>query len=344
MTNWPAAAFLGAILLATGCAAIRDDVPPDWVSGKSARYPDAKYLIGRGQAPDPEGARNRARADLAQIFETSVKVETSDVTRFSSSGGRANKPQLEADVSRRIVTRTEQIIQGIQIAEVWQDPQTRMHHALAILPRQQAAAALRQDIERLDGATRSYVGQARESTDLLQKVAAASRALETQAARDASQKALRVIDTTGRGVEPEFNSGELAADLDSLLRRIRVRPQADRGLEPMLSGALSAAGFMPDSASDAPYVLTGSLQLDDLGLIDRWYWVRGILEIRLAEGASGKIRGTKRWEVNGSGREKASAQRRALDQADELLRQELRSTILGFAAGERDDGGKPASR
>ena len=334
MTRVLTAVLSMALLLVTGCAGMRSEEPPDWVTGKSAQYPDSRYLLGHGQSADPEDARSRARADLAQIFETSVKVETSDVSRFSGAGGDGDKARAESQVARRIVTRTEQIVQGSQIAELWQDPKTRTHHALAVLPRQQAATALRQDIETLDGATRSYMTQARSSSDLLVKAAAASRALESQAARDALQKTLRVIDATGRGVEPEFSSGQLAADLDSLLRRIRMRAQAEGALDPVLAGAVAAAGFMPEAGGDAPYVVAGSLQLDDLGLIERWYWLRGTLEVQLKETASGRVRGTKRWEVKASGRDRATAQRRALDQADEILRRELRPTILGFATRE----------
>jgi len=339
MKRWLPAVLLGASLLAAGCASFRNGGTPDWVTGKSARYPDSRYLIGRGQAADAETARNRARADLAQIFETSVKVETSDVTRFSSSGGEGGRGQAESQISRNIVTRTDQIVQGIQIAELWQDPKTGANHALAILPRQQAANGLRQEIERLDATTRSYVEQARNTQDLLLRTAAADRALESQAARDAIQKMLRVVDLTGRGVEPEFNSGKLAADLDALLKRVRVRPQAlsgeDPELEAMLSGGLSAAGFAPAAASEATYVLMGSLRLDDMGLLEGWYWTRGLLEVRLTDVASGKVRGTRRWEVKGSARDKATARRRARDEADAILKRQLRATILGFATGDQ---------
>lgn len=339
MKRWLPAVLLGTCLLATGCASIRNDGTPDWVAGKSARYPDSRYLVGRGQAADQQDARNRARADLAQIFETSVKVETSDVTRFSTSGNEGDKRRAESQVSRNIVTRTDQIVQGIQIAELWRDPKTGAHHALAVLPRQQAATALRQEIERLDGATRGYVEQARNMQDLLLRTAAADRALESQAARDAIQKTLRVVDLTGRGVEPEFNSGKLAADLDSLLKRVRVKPQTlageDPDLEAMLSGGLSAAGFAPAPEGEASYVLAGSLRLDDMGLIEGWYWTRGVLEVRLVEVTSGKVRGTRRWEVKGSARDKATARRRALDEANAILKRRLRATILGFATGER---------
>lgn len=312
-----------------GCASAPST--PDWVNGKSAKYPDNQYLVGRGQAGNQEDARNRARADLAKILEVGVSAKSSDVTTFSSEGGG----KTESQVSRNIVTRTEQIVRGIQIPEGWQDPQTQSYYALAVLPRSQAAIGLRADVERLDAATRGYVAQARGTPDLLAQVASASRALDSQRERDAVQRTLQVIDVTGRGVDPEFNSGQLGSDLAALLKRVRMKPQApgSQELERMLSAGLSQAGFVPEAGAAAPYVLFGSLQLDDLGLIDGWYWMRGTLEVQLTEAASGKVRGNKRWEIKTSSPQKATAQRRTLDEADATLRRELRPTILGFAVG-----------
>ena len=312
-----------------GCASAPST--PDWVNGKSAKYPDNQYLVGRGQADAQEDARNRARADLAKILEVGVSAKSSDVTTFTSDGGG----KTESQVSRNIVTRTDQIVRGIQIPEGWQDPQTKSYYALAVLPRSQAAMALRADIERLDAATQGYVQGARNTPDLLAQVASASRALDSQRERDAVQRALQVIDVTGLGVEPRQNSGQLAADLNALLKRVRMKPQApsSQELERMLSAALSAAGFVPEAGAAAPYVLLGSLQLDDLGVIDGWYWMRGTLEVQLTEAASGKVRGNKRWEIKTSSPQKATAQRRTLDEADATLKRELRPAILGFAVG-----------
>ena len=320
----------------SGCASVRTDAP-DWVTGNSAKYPDNRFLVGRGQADTLEDARNRARADLAKVFQVAVSAETSDVTQFASTTEGGGQGKTESQVTRNIVTRTDQIVRGIQIAEAWQDPRSKTHHALATLPRLQAAMGLRQDVERLDAATRGHVTQARNNQDLLAQVASASRAHDTQRERDAVQRALQVVDVTGRGVDPEFNSGQLASDLAALLKRVRMKPQAASGsqdsLERMLSAALSAAGFVPEAGGSAPYVLLGSLQLDDLGLIDGWYWTRGTLEVQLAEASSGKVRGNKRWEIKTSSAQKATAQRRALDEADAVLRKELRPTILRFAVG-----------
>ncbi len=320
----------------SGCASV-PTAAPDWVTGKSAQYPDSRFLVGRGQADSLEDARNRARADLAKVFQVAVSVETSDVTQFASTTESGGQARTESQVTRNIVTRTDQIVRGIQIAEAWQDPSSKAHHALATLPRLQAATGLRQEVERLDAATRGHVNQARSAQDLLAQVASASRAHDTQRERDAVQKMLQVVDVTGRGVDPEFNSGQLAADLAALLKRVRMKPQAapgsQDGLERMLSAALSAAGFVPEAGAGAPYILVGSLQLDDLGVIDGWYWMRGTLEVHLADAVSGKVRGNKRWEIKTSSAQKVTAQRRALDEADAVLKRELRPAILRFAVG-----------
>jgi len=316
-----------------GCASAPSG-PPDWVDGKSAKYPDNQYLVGRGQADTQEDARNRARADLAKTLEVAVSAKSSDVVSFSSG---AEGAKTESQVSRTIQTRTDQIVRGVRIPEAWQDPKTKSYHALAVLPRSQAAIGLRADIERLDAATRGHVAQARNTPDLLAQVASASRALDAQRERDAVQRTLQVIDITGQGVAPEFNSGRLAADLAALMKRVRMKPQAASGspeeLGRMLSAALSESGFVPEAGADAPYSLLASLQLDDLGLIDGWYWMRGTLEVQLAETAGGKVRGSKRWEVKTSSPQQATARRRALDEADTVLKRELRPAILGFAVG-----------
>jgi hypothetical protein len=317
-----------------GCAGSTHEGPPDWVSGKSAKFPDNQYLVGRGQSFSAEDARDRARADLAKTLEVAVSAKSSDLVSYSSDGGAA-KTELQA--SRSVSTSTDQVVRGIQIGDAWLDPQSKTNYVLAVLPRTQAGAGLRREIDRLDTATRGYVDQARAAPDLLAQIASASRALDAQRERDGYQRVLQVIDITGRGVEPEISSGKLAADLAALLKRVRMKPQAasgsPEGLDRMLSAAVSAAGFVPEAGADAPYTLVGSLQLDDLGQINGWYWMRGTLEVQLAETNGGKVRGSKRWDIKTSSPQQATAQRRALDEADAVLKRELRPAILGMTVG-----------
>jgi LPP20 lipoprotein len=323
------AAFALMFPLLPGCAS--EPTVPDWIAGDSAKYSSAQYLIGRGQASTQEEAKDRARADVAKIFQVAVVASSEDVQR-SKSGSSSGAPQYEQQASRSISTRTNQIIRGIQIAELWQDPATKNFYALAVLPRLQTAASLRQQIDQLDQATASHIEQSRKSSDLFQKIAAASQAVETEREHESLQKSLQIVDPTGRGTESKWNSAKLQSDLDELLKRVKIAPQvtADStpGLSEVVAGALANAGFMIETGQNPDFVLQARMVLDDLGFQSGWYWQRGVLEVNLSEAATGRVRGTKRWNVKSSAPDKETAAKRALNQTDTILKQELRTTII----------------
>lgn len=327
--------FAAALLLA-GCAT-KPELQPDWVTGDSATYKSSQYLLGRGEGAAQVEARDRARADLAKIFQVEVKVRSEDVQKFKLSA--AEPGQYESQASRSITTRTDQIVHGIQIAELWQDPATKNFHALAILPRLQTAASLRQQIAQLDDATGNYIEQSRSSSDLFLKIASANQAVKAQHERNSLQKSLQIVDITGRGVATQWNSAKLQADLGALLKRVRITPQVTQdstpGLENILSGALAQAGFMTETGSHPDFILQAKMNLQDLGLQEGWYWQRGTLEITLTEAANGRVRGTRRWDIKSSAADEQNAIRRALNQADSILKQELGPAIIDMATVQK---------
>jgi len=332
------AATLGFTLLAAGGCATTSSMP-DWVNGASHKYPSEQYLLGRGQAATAEEARDRARADLAKIFEVSVAVESEDVQSFTqksdSPKGGTSAGEYSARASRRITTHADQSIQGIQVVDVWQDPQTRTQYALAVLPRLQTSQRLRQEIERLDAATRKYLEESRNATDIFMKIGGAEHALDAQRERAGYQKALRIVDPTGRGAESEWNTARLSADLDDLLKRVhiaaRVAPGSPEGFATAVNGALAGAGFLIETGQQPDYVLEARLDVTDLGLQEGWYWQRGTLEITLREAAFGRVRGNRRWDIKVSAQDSVVARQRAFDRAVSILNQELRDTLVGFA-------------
>jgi hypothetical protein len=327
------AAFAFMLSLLSGCAS--KPIIPDWVAGDSAQYNSTQYLIGRGQAPTQEEAKDRARADVAKVFQVAVVASSEDMQRSKSDSSGA-APQYEEQASRSISTRTDQIIRGIQIAELWQDPATKSYYALAVLPRLQTAASLRQQISQLDEATANHIEQSRKSSDLFQKIAAASLAVETEREHESLQKSLQIVDPTGRGTESKWNSAKLQSDLDELLKRVRiasqVSPDSTSGLEEVVAGALANAGFMIETGQNPDFVLQARMVLDDLGVQQGWDWQRGVLEVSLSEKTTGRVRGTKRWNVKSSAPDTESAIKRALNQADAILKQELRPTIIDMVS------------
>ena len=331
--KFSAIAFFAFMLSALSGCASKPTAAPDWVAGDSAQYKSAQYLIGRGQAATQEEAKDRARADIAKIFQVAVAVDSEDIQKFKS--GPDEPGQYESQASRRITTHTSQIISGIQIADLWQDPVTRNHHALAILPRMQTAASLRQQISELDVATGNNIEQSRKNTDLFLKIAAASLAIESQQARESLQKSLQVVDITGRATESQWNTAKLKSDLDGLLKRVRIASQvaagSTPGLDQIVSGALAKAGFMIETGQNPDFVLQAKMELTDLGLKEGWYWQRGVLEVTLSETAANRVRGTRRWNVKGNAPDKESAAKRAMSHADAVLKEELRAAIIDMA-------------
>jgi hypothetical protein len=322
-----------AALLLGGCATKSSQ--PDWVAGDSAKYAKSQYLFGRGLASTVEDAKKRALADLSEIFQVSIAVNSEDVQSYKRNADTPGGEQYSAESTRRISTTTDQIIRGIQIAEIWQDPVRKDYHVLAVLQRQQAAAGLRQQMDELDDAVEANLAQAKNSGDLFVKISAVNKAIDIQLEREGLQKTLQVVSASGRGLDSKYNSGRLKTDLDDLLKRVRVAPKvlegSTPGLEEVVAGALSKAGFMIDTGENPHFLLKASLVLTDLGLKDGWHWQRGNLEITLTEIATGRVRGTKRWPIKSSATDKGTAIRRALDEADAVLKKELGATIIGMA-------------
>ena len=63
---------LAMLAIAAALAGCASQPTPDWVAGDAREYPAHAYLVGRGQGPSGEEARDRARADLAKIFDAEV--------------------------------------------------------------------------------------------------------------------------------------------------------------------------------------------------------------------------------------------------------------------------------
>jgi hypothetical protein len=325
------AGFALMFSLLSGCAS--QPTIPDWVAGESTKYKSDQYLIGRGQAATQEEAKDRARADIAKVFQVAVVVSSEDIQSSKSDGSGAAK--FEEQASRQISTRTDKIISGIQIVELWQDTANGSYHVLAVLPRSQAANSLRQQIGDLDDTTRNYIEQSRKNDDLFMKIAAASRAMEVQQERESVQKSLQVVDITGRGMEPQWTSAKLKSDLGDLLKRVSIAPRvatdAPAGLAEMVAGALAQAGFILDTSDHPAFVVQTNLNLVDLGLKDGWYWQRGNLEITLIETANNRVRGTHIWAIKGNAPNKADTTRRTLNQADTTLKKELGKVMIEMA-------------
>jgi len=322
-----------------GCAtAPSKNDSPDWLHGQSTQYSNTNYLIGRGSADILAVAQDRARTDIAKIFQVALSEQSSDTSKFTTrtTGGHSISSS-DSSVSRIINSETNQLISGIQIADTWRDPESNQYHILAILARTQAKNRLSQNINQLDLATNKNVSLSQNSTDPLIKISYASNAIDFLRQRNTLQSMLQIIDTTGKGIPSKYELGVLVSELDRLLKKVSIRSEIGQSnidqnqVASILSAALSSSGFLAEKDSASDFLVRANINLSDLGKREGWYWLKGVIEIQLIDTTRDKIRGAKRWEIKTSGQQKILAQQRAVEKIDKTLQSELRQTLLEFA-------------
>jgi hypothetical protein len=329
-----------AISLLAACSSAKPgDARPDWVNGNSSRYPAATYLAGHGQSDNMALAKDRARADLAKNFSVNVSEQSNDTSSYSQSGTDAAAGKNSLDVSRNINTRTEQMLNGVEISDTWQDPKSLQYYALATLSRAKASTALRQQIGDLDAGTAASLNQAQNSSDLFDKIAAAGQAVDAQQTRVSLQKELQVVDPSGMGIPSSWSLAKLQADRSALLKQLQVKAAADgqnaQAVQKLLAGALADSGFTV--ADGAPYTMTAGLNYSDLPPQGGWFWISGTLQVNL-NGSDSRAHGVRRWDLKVSGSDRQIAQQRLMDQVAQYLQSDIQGTVLAFAAGK---GGQP---
>lgn len=307
---------------------------PKWISDSSLEYPNALYLTGRGTGSTAEEAQNRARGDLATIFEVHVEVVTENTTTVAQSG---KKEQVNKLASQQVSAKTDKVISGINIAQVWRDPVTTDFHALAVLSRAQAGASLREELAKIDDGVRQQVDAAQAAKDPLIRIGALTHALEASVKRDGFQASLKVVDPSGRGFDAPISQVSIQTSINKALKQVHISPEVaedagEQGFPSILKGGLAAAGFLASNSAEAEFVLVGKLTMTDLGRQGGWNWVRATVEVSLVEKESGRVRGSKTWPIKESAQDAKTARTRTLIELEKLLKQELRSAIIEFAA------------
>lgn len=327
-------ALITLLLAACGSSDRRDSPSlPDWVSGTSVSYPAAQYLLGRGEGNSREQATERARADLARNIEVQVSAQSRDrvsATR-TSRGDEVLSAEVQQEAAQEIQTSTRQLLRGAQVSDLWRSPEGGRWHVLVTLDRPRAARDLRDEIGRLDEATRAAVSRARDSDDLLLKLAAAREAVDKQRRRVELQRVLNVVSPTGAILPPRWRLADLEAELKGLKARLRLRVEADDAeLRELVAGAASTAGFLPAPGEEALYTLRVRLSTTPPEQRGGWYWQRGTLRLD-PQDASGRVRGHAEWPLKVSALQVEQLRPRLLQAVDTILRKELESTLLGFA-------------
>ena len=312
--------LLFALLIAAG--------RPDWVERESAEWPREMYLLGVGSADERAVAEDRARAGVAHIFTTHVSSALAASTAESSVRKERTAAWTEQiSVSEETRSTTDKVLEGVEIVQVWQDPQSHQFYALAALDRQQAAARLDARLESLETSARplrAHLDAPERATGL----AAATRLLRLERDRRALDGELRIVAPTrpSRAVVEETAARELLARTSVGL----TATGDDEGvvLDAVRSALVSLGFAVQAEAAGSDLVGEATVALDKLGNRDGWYWSRVRVEVVLKDSASARVFLNLSESVRDASRIDRESSRRVLAKISERLRKEIPTAFL----------------
>ncbi len=330
-------------LLLAACASQdskTENTRPSWVMSESPDYPRQRFLTGVGEGDTMADAKARARAEISNIFSVSIQASTSDYTAFkqrlegqSVEGQSLEKQSTERQsnyqsIIRDIQSSTEQDLEGVKIAEVWQDS-TQRYYALAVLPRQVTAMNLRSNIERLDEATQSIIDRVQNTSSLVKKIRLSAATIPLQQQRRVLNKQLQVISVTGQSISAPWSVEKLQLDYEALIARITVTAMAtgleENKLQTQLEDALANHGFsvLPSGA----YLVKAHLESTPLPQQGQWFYEKGNLSISLV-GDNQQSLGGFTWNFKVSSSDPTLTRLRVLEQANKFLQTELNTKLF----------------
>ena len=333
--------FLVLIVLGMAGCASQTQTPtpaqPAWVLGESSDYPRSKYLTGVGDADTLNDAKSRARAELAKIFSISIDASSIDKSTFESSQSSQNPTNNSTTnslaIEQEIRTHTKQLLQGVELAQVWKDETTQRYFALAVLPRIKTGLALRTEIGQLDQAIASQIKQTQATPSLFRKIGQSATAIQLMVKRETLNKQLQVVSALGQGMPASWSLEKLKTDHSALLYRVTITALSTGSdvsqIKTALENTLANSGYQVTPTGD--YKITANLTTSPLPRRGDWYYHKAALTISI-KGEQHKSLGGHEWNYKVSASDPQLARLRVVEKAKALMDSELNSKLLEIIA------------
>lgn len=265
---------------------------PAWTEGACDRQ---RFLCGAGRGESREAAAAEARAELARIFEADVRaVQESFQGANRTVSERTGEEWVEVqEVSSHSMVSSDKVVRMSEVVDRWVD-ERGTHHALAVIDRERASGALREEIEALDRGIMADVQAADAANAALEKLRSLRRAVEASAERAAKNADLRVV--TGEGIPPAVPLADVLTRLDEVSNQLRFGlalrgPGSDR-VQACLEDALTERGYavdLADAGGDFDVRIDGEVRAEEQAKIAGDVVVRVELVLRLEDGRKDRV-------------------------------------------------------
>jgi len=336
-----ASLFLAASVMAATASAAK---PPTWVSGQDPKYPPHTYMTGVGVGKDLDAARSNARAEISKTFKARIQQTLTDTqTETSKAVGKRRGAALGTqDSVQSTVVSTDNMLEGVQIAETWYDKKKKNHYALAVLNKAKIRTDLSSALLEKEEGMNAQLAVAKEGGGPVAEARALAKALKYMNERDELSAKRRSIEP---GVPADINEAssrtQLEQSLEKALAKIQVVVDAESeeapGLKDKVTAAVTSLGFQvtskPEGAGPVLKVKSRlAVEPFDRGNPDwKFYNWKGTFE--LADGA-GKILASSAPSGQEGHLQDATAEAKARDTGEEAMGRETKEQLSKYVLGE----------
>lgn len=346
-----------------GCAWTGQGGTPEWVNGTSREFPADQYLVGVGQADSRAAAEQRAYAAVAKVFKAQVTAQARDWEKFllfEKRGSSSTERRLTLEQVTRV--STDKVLENVRILDAWSQGESGHHYALAGMNRAQAGAAMQERIAELDGKVDAELREFRQGWDKLARLRNLRRAVKDLVLREAYNTDLRVIRTSGRGLDAEHRVADLTVELEQFLAAnliIEVEVTGEQAepvrravMEGLLREGLPVSGGPVSSDAGAggdekgprvTLLVKGSVRLRTADVPDPAFkYIRWCSDFVVMERGTQRVVGA----VSRAGREGHLSEGEAMTKAIRVMQQELTTelarSVAGYVYGEMDQSAMTA--
>lgn len=309
---------------------------PAWVEGESPKFPRSRYVVGVGSADDQAAADERARGEIARVFNADVTAVTgTDESESTLTRDGKTSTSFSQNVSQQVRTVAKKALEGSNIVERWKDP-TGRYHALAALSKAEALLEVTDKLHTIDGEAASYKAKLDAATDRFDKAKAAAKLSALLKARASLEADHRVLG--GGKAETDLDAGAARAAAAAALAALNVVVSADgEGAKELTTGLV--AGLTASGLSAKPGVNGGPADLlaeADVSVAPedrpdpKWKWSRATATVSLKEGREGKTFARFELSERQASADAGEARRRALAELGKKSAVKVQAAVAEF--------------
>lgn len=191
------------------------DKKPNWLEGKSIKYPSAFYITGVGSGYTRQTAENNARANIGKVFQVDITSKTRTVKTETIKN--LTDSQLEETTKDEIDASLTKTLQGTEVQDIWQDPDTKKYFAFAVLERDLAQKILSDRLADIDKNFEIQRKITKESGSRIEVIRAYVKCKSLLQTRQVVNSDLRVVSTDNSGLQAPYNTSQEMADIQNFL-------------------------------------------------------------------------------------------------------------------------------